>query len=333
LGLNLAKETFRVAYLASRIGTKTLQNKIFNSGAMLVPEILKINLEEVKLITGENSISFDDFKKKKSQKWGMELVNKKKLSDLNESASNRDLARRSGCSGKYSGEIFNTLPNKELGTFVPNREFQGFIKYRLGIQVYHENNKICKRCGGKDIDGFGDHALNCKNGTIGPITRHNHVKAALAGQLKRAGIVHKVEEKVKEIQGNKKPQDITILEFSYGKQTDIDVAVPSVVTSSYLNTRTKKPGAITEKVETSKHRKYKDYYEKNKDLLGDREFLVFALDTLGGYGAEAVHIMNIIAYSVVSQTNISQVEAVRKIRQSISADLVKFIGRQFVYQI
>jgi len=127
---------------------------------------------------------------------------------------------------------------------------------------------------------------------------------------------------------SKNPSDLQITEDRQGRTVDVDVTIVSGLASSKRKAAASRLNATTNNAEDMKHKKYKDYYEKNKNILGDRYLMVFALDILEDTERTTTKIVEMIVHESVVKSNVTFKDAYRKIVHSISAKLISFIGAQ-----
>ncbi len=195
------------------------------------------------------------FDGRKATKRVMGYINEAKKKRIIDNCAPRDKARLTAAGDKYANQFHNILPDKVLGMFIPNQEFQDFFRMKFGFNVYSVHAKQCNSCK-KEQDPYGDHALSCTFGGQS-IQRHDIIAATITAIANDAGIPAKKGAKEDKTNSSKNPSDLIFIQDENGNQVDIDVTIRSVTTNSCLRIVNPSSGMVTAKAEKDKHTKYK----------------------------------------------------------------------------
>jgi len=205
------------------------------------------------------------------------------LEHLVASAPNdREVQRLRRLAQPHAGAFVTAVPSEEDGfqTIMRPRNFRVAVRYRLGVVVLKEDIP-CPMCQ-QTLDKLGDHATCCpKSGDI--IVRHNSLRN-LVNQVAADGLLNPVMEK-KGILGptsGRRPGDVTIPCWAYGKGLAIDLAVTSPFTDQHLRL-----------VEPCEHYAYHSKHGKyDRDFRGtDFMFGALVFETTGAITEEGTRIL------------------------------------------
>jgi len=149
----------------------------------------------------------------------------------------------------------------------------------------------------------------------------------LARLFKNCGYSTKMENKHIKNVGKERPQDITVKDYEEGFNMDIDVTFRSPLSISNQDKAKKGVGILNDIAEKEKIAKYKKFYNR-EDIKKDTKFIVFAMETTGGFGKQAIKVVSKLAYERHKSTKNSYQEEKRKVRQILSAKMAKVVGAQ-----
>ena len=139
------------------------------------------------------------------------------------------------CSMPHASDWLLAPPIHGLGLGLQSDVFRTALKFRLSLPLFSEpfpcpalssDGKVCASM----MDGFGDHAPCCHNGTS-LVFRDNNVRDILCHSARAAGLAAVVIEKKNQIDGSRvKPGDITVQQYHRGFATsafDVTIAHPT----------------------------------------------------------------------------------------------------------
>ena len=192
---------------------------------------------------------------------------------------NRGRARIRALQQPHAGAWLTSVPNPNpnTGSYLCPQDFVVCLQYRLGAEIY-PRGLVCGGCG-TEMDVFGEHALNCRNGK-GRVGRHNAVRDVFADVTRSANLSPRVEEGGIIPGTQQRPGDVTLPGFPVGRDTLIDVTVVNPLQQACLEEAVHQAGVAMSRAKERKRRAYQ------QGLRGDQIFKPVAFETLGGFDGE-----------------------------------------------
>ena len=211
----------------------------------------------------------------------VDLLNRSLLiQNITEEGKEREIARLASLGLPHAGSWLSVVPSPSLGLHLRAAEFIPVLKYRLGIPLYSSDGP-CPACS-QPSDRMGDHSLGCGK-TGDRIARHNMLRDVLFEAASSADLGPTKEERHLLPGSIARPGDLTIRRWSNGKDGAIDVTVTGPLSPSNVACAAAEAGASLEK---ACKRKTRDTAAACR--LQGIVFIPFAMETLGGYHAEAI---------------------------------------------
>ena len=209
------------------------------------------------------------------------------------------------------------VPCEGLGLGIPSQAFRAHFRWCVGAPVY-ETDSHCNHCN-SILPREGNHAMECLGGSD-RIGCHNAIRDILEGAGKEAGL-GPVKEKVGVFANNQqKPADIYLPGFFLGQDACVDVTVRSPLVSTVVGR-----AALTSLVAASvgveeKRAKYGHMLPNNVVLR------VVALETFGGWHAEAVGVVRKMAELSAAQKGTRWFKERDLIVQRVAVSLARWGG-------
>ena len=149
---------------------------------------------------------------------------------------------------------------------------------------------------------------------MGRTSRHDHVKTILASFCRQAGI--SAEQEVKYIfdDSGDKPADILFPDWRHGRHTCVDITLVSPLTVANLPKSAKEGGGGSAIKAASASKRLK--YEERCHAKG-HDFTPFVIETTGGFGPEALAIMDRIGRVKADKEKLTSVEGIKRVRLSV----------------
>ena len=322
LGLTSAVDHSAGAYTTSVLSSEILKQGLLPNGNIstdLSNVVALLNTKVQEELSEEELFGM-------SQKAVSLSINLKLQQSLTNSLSElRDKARMASLSLPHAGDWLNVIPSPVLGLHVRPQEFRYSVLYRLGSPIYPTSGP-CPACQ-KPSDRFGDHAIICANDGE-RIARHNQLRDAVFQAAVSANLAPRKEEQALLPGNNAKPADVLIPNWSGGRDTALDVTVPSP-----LN-----PDRLVKSAETPGHTLTEAFNKKcNQTLLAcEREGIVFIplpVETLGGWHDRAVDQLRKLARAQARNTGKEEDEAIRHLFQRLGVLLVRGNAALFLNRV
>ena len=231
----------------------------------------------------------------------------------------------------YVGNWLNAVPCEALGTKMGRAVFLVALTWWLGGRMWQSDKCEARtvqgqKCG-KELDQWGDHAVNCKVGP-GVIARHNGINLAWMLAEKAAGYSVQREQRV-QVGSRKKPADTLVWGWKGGDACAQDWAVVHPMTKAGLKEGRKlDPYEAVEKAEERKRR-------AEAGLCEDAgvEFVPLAMDTFGGFGPSAAEAMMVVADQMRTLKGEEEEEKdyrAKRLAQKLRIWMLKFLSRQIL---
>ena len=156
-------------------------------------------------------------------------------------------ARKKAISHKMSGRWLEAIPSLELGTMLDNNTFRIASALRLGLPFTQPYR--CSRCA-TTVASTGEHGLHCLK--LPPTQRHDNINGVISRAMRSIHMPHRLEpERIKP-----RPDGITLLGWSHGKQMIWDVTVVSSVCATNVVAAATESGGAAKIAELKKMKKY-----------------------------------------------------------------------------
>ncbi|KAJ9442903.1 hypothetical protein DIPPA_31097, partial [Diplonema papillatum] len=202
------------------------------------------------------------------------------------------------------------------------QEFEVAVKMWLGSAVF-EAGQTCEVCKKDGLDRLGHHALSCRHG--GDWTaKHHAVRDELYMACLDAALEPKKEEKG--TVGTKPgiiPGDVSLPRgVNERRPRSIDVTIVNPQSASICQEAAISQGYAARKGEATKYTKYAEELQKN-----NRRFTAFALESMGGFGAEARSFLWRVAAEAADRARRNKAEVFRDYAERISIQVVKGAAR------
>ena len=219
-----------------------------------------------------------------NQRSASEDVDRSILKRLAETGNDRDRQRLSRLDREHANSWITAQPSSMDGkdTVLPPRIFNAAVARLLGLPVYPKPFPcpLCKQT----MDIYGDHALCCKK-TGDMIMRHNMVRNWVF-KLADVGMLNPAMEKLGLLgdadKSSRRPGDVSIPIWSYGRGLAIDVAVICPFTVAHM----KEENPCDEYAIKKKHARY------DPGFKGSRyHFAAMVFETSGAVCTEGMKTM------------------------------------------
>ena len=125
----------------------------------------------------------------------------------------------------HAGAWLLAMPMPTMGLAIPPREFRVLLRHTLGLPIYSAP-RTCPSCNCARLDIWGCHSLICGSGGD-RISRHNAVRDALYHIAAAAAFCPVLETGHSIPDSQRRPGDITVPNWSRGRQAAIDVTITS----------------------------------------------------------------------------------------------------------
>lgn len=218
-----------------------------------------------------------------NQRAASALVDRATLDRLIEKGSPRDKQRLRRLDCEHANSWITAVPSATDGkdTILPPKIFIAAVSRLLGLPVYSKPFP-CPLCQ-QTMDILGDHALCCKK-TQDLITRHNRLRNWLF-KLADVGMLNPAMEKLGLLgpsdESKRRPGDVSLPLWRYGRGLAIDVAVVCPVALSHVNEE-----SPCEAHALRKHDRY------DRGFIGSRyDFAAMVFETSGAVNLEGMNIM------------------------------------------
>ena len=190
-------------------------------------------------------------------------------------------ARLLAVSAPDSGSWIQTLPSRNLGLHLTDREIRVAVGLRLGAALVTPHP--CVNCG-TPVDRQGLHGLSCKS-SAGRLRRHAQVNEVLARSLRKAEVGVDLEPQNLLPNSELRPDGASRDRWTRGKSLAWDFTCPDTLAASHLPHTSIQAGAAAAKAEAHKRLKYAPLTQ-----LGDYIFYPVAIETLGPWGESATEL-------------------------------------------
>lgn len=288
LGLYTVADTMHFAFVASRLQSAELQNRILmNAEISGMGSVFFDALDIYKKATGDTLISTAVPPAPQLMKTmaGRFYCAIEKSFEVDFGLSCRQKALWANLKLPMAQQWLKTIPISGLGQVMNPPTFRSVIRYRLGIAQYREGSK-CPACEKGILDAWGDHALACA-ADIGVKHRHNVVRDALYDVCLRVGLSVQKEASTGMIDakgGELRPADILFYSWVQGKDTCVDITGTSPF--SIVGLQGFIPGKAVKTAASNKMKKYENVCDSK-----GYHFLPFSFSTIGDLGDDATELL------------------------------------------
>ena len=266
------------AYLASYHSTDSLVRSILppflSSGVDPLP------LEAVSSWLGQGGVTQPKGEDAARQRAWDEEICCAKFNLLLSHSDQHSQARLLAVSSPDAGVWIHTLPCRNLGLCLSDRELRVAVGLRLGAPLVRDHVCVC----GAQVDGLALHGLSCRHGK-GRQRRHAQANDVLVRAI-RASDVQAELEPHSLLQGcDKRPDGATLDPWRQGKFLVWDFTCPDTLAPSHVAQSASTVGSAACKAEQNKRHKYAELVSSIRYL-----FVPIAIETLGTWGASATEI-------------------------------------------
>lgn len=190
-------------------------------------------------------------------------------------------ARLLAASSPDAGGWLHTLPFKNLGLCLGDRELRVAAGLRLGVPIVRSHTCVC----GALVDTLGHHGLSCKN-SKGRQRRHALANDVLVRAFRASDVQAELEPHLLfRDDGRKRPDGATLDHWSGGKPLAWDFTCPDTLAQSHVAQTAVGAGAAALKAEQGKRVKYARLVSSNAHA-----FAPVAIETLGAWGPSATQL-------------------------------------------
>ena len=199
-------------------------------------------------------------------------------------------ARLMSTSNPESGAWLNALPVPSLGLCLEDETIRIAVGLRLGLDLCEPHE--CCHCG-TEVNRKGLHGLSCRH-SRGRHHRHAELNDTIRRAMTLANIPSRLEPTGMTRDDGKRPDGVTLIPWKGGKPLVWDVTCRHPLSTSYIDTATRRSAAVAERAECEKRAKYSS--------LGARYlFQPVAVETTGAMGPETLNFVKDLGRQI-SQT-------------------------------
>jgi hypothetical protein len=348
LGISLASDTSKFAYIASNLSSLEMQQKIFSSLPLVPTEVVSSLLESFEANASMDAVQSSDLQNQvklphKLQNYMARIYYAKKrqdlfqhnyLTDMPEDLRNRTHAVLQSVLEPIASQWLFALPNAGLSQHMNSNEFRAVISIRLLIPLF-DKSYTCRAKGCKDcvMDKFGYHALSCRGAGNLCKARHDIVRDALY-DIALQGNFNPVKDAPVQCMGLDtsslrgshlfRPADLLIRGNDFDRDC-VDVTVSSPISKDMCLPEHFIVGASALQAEDAKCRKH---------LLPCEEkgygFHPFALDIFGVIGPQSTDLLKRLCHSYQAAKGISKPLAFSICFRRISFSVQLGVARQLL---
>ena len=251
LGIRRAEEIAPCAYLASTAASSQLVSSIVPCRLI---DFSFPNLEDAQALwaAGHNESPPEGDARKQQKVWDS-IKAKSIANNLLENAPDPRARARLLASASYeSGVWLNVLPVSSLGLRMDDDTIRVAVGLRLGTSLC--NPHICRQCGA-EVDILGTHGLSCSR-SQGRHFRHAALNDIVHQSLTSARVPARLEPIGLQRNDGKRPDGVTMVPWSFGRQLVWDVTTPNTFAPSYIVNATSEAEAVAALAEERKKAKY-----------------------------------------------------------------------------
>ena len=187
-------------------------------------------------------------------------------------------ARLLAVSSPDAGVWLHTLPCRNLGLCLSDRELRMALGLRLGTPLVRSHTCIC----GAPVDSRGYHGLSCRK-SAGRQRRHAQANDVLIRAIRAADVQAELEPQFLLRAGEQRPDGATLDPWHQGRYLTWDFTCPDTLAASYVAQSAASVGSAAGRAEQNKRTKY-------AELVSSNLFTPIAIESLGTWGASAEEI-------------------------------------------
>ncbi|GJY21513.1 hypothetical protein Tco_0394079 [Tanacetum coccineum] len=207
LGILSARDIIRYAFLASRLQTSALQDKI----------LMKTGIDS-------HGYSFQHAFDAFNTTCNVDVLSVTGYLVSKYSLSPRQVAILSCIRAPHAQDFLFTTSIDGLGQRMNHRQFRSVLCYRLAVPMFSEGS-LCPSCNAHQMDQWGDHVVHYSS-EMGVKFRHNLVRDILVDICSKVGIMVRKEGPMgflSEEGKNLRPADLLLFNWLQGKDACLDV--------------------------------------------------------------------------------------------------------------
>ena len=223
------------------------------------------------------------------RKWD-EQVCSSKIATLVQAADIRGKARLLGVQATGSGSWLHALPSIAIGLRLSDEEVRIAVGLRLGAPLVRTHSCIC----GTKVEVDGHHGLSCRR-SAGRHLRHSLANDAIARAFRSVDVPVELEPPGLFRGDGKRPDGATLIPWSQGRCLIWDFTCPDTLAQSHLLQSSLAAGSAASVAETNKISKY-------SGLATIYRFAPFAIETLGGWGPDAISLSSELGGRIAAKT-------------------------------
>jgi hypothetical protein len=280
LGVYAAGDVLNYAFLASRLQSTNLQNRLLRHSGIVtsVPSFDKaLHAFNAKMETDLLGSSCDIAAPKPMKKLAdVYFTRVAKMAESTFCLSTRQMALWRSLNEDHTSDWLRVIPISGLGQTMNARTYRCVLCYRMGVPLF-STQIPCSACSRVFVgDTYGDHAVSCA-GIIGIKHRHNIVRDTLLNICSRVGISARKEVDIG-LCGDRdnalRPADVLLYSWDDGRDTCVDLTGASPLTQT--NMADFVPGRVVAEAAQRKRAKY-----ETKCADSGYGFLPFSFSSLG----------------------------------------------------
>jgi hypothetical protein len=189
-------------------------------------------------------------------------------------------ARLLAVSSQDAGAWLHTLPLKNLGLCLGDREIRVAAGLRVGAAIVRTHTCVC----GATVEPLGHHGLSCRR-SAGRQRRHALANDVLVRAFRAADVQAELEPHLphRAADDRKRPDGATLDPWSRGRPLAWDFTCPDTLAPSYVDLAAGGAGFVAARAEQGKIAKYASLISSNA-----LTFAPVAIETLGAWGPSAI---------------------------------------------
>ena len=199
------------------------------------------------------------------------------LNQLLTRADRTSRARLLAVSSPDAGVWIHTLPIRNLGLCLSDREIRVAAGLRLGAQVVRQHTCVCLNT----VDIYGHHGLACRR-SAGRHRRHAMANDVLVRAIRAVEVHAELEPHLLLSDKGKRADGATLEPWSMGKTLVWDFTCPDTLAPSHVAQSSAQAGSAAAVAEQNKRLKYSELVSSNSII-----FFPVSIETLGTWGASA----------------------------------------------
>jgi len=147
----------------------------------------------------------------------------------------------------HAGDWLNVTPISSLGLKLEDSQLKIAASLRLGTEICHPHTCVC----GVDVTPDGTHGLHCKK-SAGRFPRHHQANDLIKRALSSAGFPSVLEPPGICREDGKRPDGMTLFQYSRGKCLVWDFTCRDTLAPSHLSRSKSEAGRVAIEAETEK---------------------------------------------------------------------------------